>query len=34
MDMVAQCHQVEEEEEKEKEEKNNGLLWNRLLHRW
>jgi len=32
--MVAQCHQVEEEEEKEKEEKNNGLLWNRLLHRW
>tara|TARA_R100001015_G_C4538699_1_gene103245 strand:- start:363 stop:467 length:105 start_codon:yes stop_codon:yes gene_type:complete len=34
MDMVAQCHQVEEEEEKENEEKNNGMLWNRLLHRW
>ena len=29
MDMVAQCHQVEEEEEDDEilEVKNNGLLW-------
>ena len=29
MDMVAQCHQVEEEEDEEEilEVKNNGLLW-------